>query len=157
MASLSGQAYKVHMERILPTLLFTVLAAGCSDSQAPEAQVRTVIEGMEAAAEARDVGELMNHVSKDYRDAYGQGPQEAARYVRGFFLTTQKLHLLTRIDAIEFPGADEARANVTVGMMSREADSADSWDLAADLYEFDVGLARDEGDWKVTYAEWKRR
>lgn len=158
MAPLSGQAYELHMQKILWMLVFAALAAaGCSDPQSPEAQVHAVIDAMETAAEARDVGELLEHVSDDYRDAYGQGPEEASRYLRGFFLTNQKVHLLTRIDDIEFPSSDEARANVTVGMMSREAEGADAWDLAADLYEFDVGLVREDGDWKVIYAEWKRR
>ena len=158
MAPLSGQAYEIHMQKFILMLVFAALAAaGCSDPQSPEAQVQAVIDAMETAAEARDVGDLLEHVSDDYRDAYGQGPEEASRYLRGFFLTNQKVHLLTRIDAIEFPGKDEARANVTVGMMSREADGAAGWDLAADLYEFDVGLVREDGDWKVIYAEWKRR
>lgn len=146
------------MQKMLLTPIFAALAAaGCSDPQAPEAQVQAVIDAMETAAESRDVGDLMDHVSKNYRDAYGQGPEEASRYVRGFFLTNQQVHLLTRIDDIEFPSKDEARANVTVGMMSREADGAAAWDLAAELYEFDVGLVREDGDWKVTYADWKRR
>jgi hypothetical protein len=145
------------MQKILPMLIFAALAAGCSDPQSPEAQVQAVIDAMETAAEERDVGELLEHVSDDYRDAYGQGPEEAARYVRGFFLTNQKVRLLTRIDDIEFPGRDEARASVTVGMMSREAESAAAWDLAADLYELDVGLVREDGEWKVIYAERKRR
>jgi hypothetical protein len=146
------------MEKILPVLFFTLLAAsGCSDPQSPEAQVKAVVAAMETAAEARDVGDLMEHVSKNYRDAYGQGPDEASRYVRGFFIANQSVHLLTRVEAIEFPATDEARASVLVGMASRAAESAASWDLAADLYEFDVVLVRDGGDWKVTYAEWKRR
>jgi hypothetical protein len=146
------------MRTILPTLIFTTLAtAGCGDAQSPEAQVKTVIGAMEAAAEARDVGDLIEHVSSEYRDAYGQGLDEASRYVRGYFIANQQIHLLTRVDAVEFPSDREARATVLVGMVSREADTAAAWSLAADLYEFDIALVREDGDWKVTYAEWRRR
>ena len=146
------------MRTILPALIFTTLAtASCGDSQSPEAQVKGVIGAMEAAAEARDVGDLMEHVSSEYRDAYGQGPDEASRYVRGYFIANQQIHLLTRVDAVEFPSDREARATVLVGMVSRDADTAAAWSLAADLYEFDLALVREDGDWKVTYAEWRRK
>ena len=94
---------------------------------------------------------------REYRDAYGQGPTDAARYARGYFLAHQSIHLLTRIEQVEFPSPDEARATVLVGMAGRETDADDAWDLAADLHEFDVALAREDGEWKVTYAEWRRR
>jgi hypothetical protein len=146
------------MRTILLVLFFSTAAvAGCSDSQSPEAQVKAVVDAMERAAEARDVGDLMDHVSSEYRDASGQGPDEASRYVRGYFIANQSIHLLTRLDGLEFPSEREARATVLVGMVSREADSAAAWNLAADLYEFDVALVLEDGDWKVTYAEWKRR
>ena len=112
---------------------------------------------MELAVEARDVGDLMEHIAGDYRDADGRSPEEIAQYVRGYMIANQSIHLLTRLDAIEFPVDDEARAKVLVGMVGREADAAGAWDLAADLYEFDVALIREGDDWKVTYAKWVRR
>jgi SnoaL-like domain len=134
-----------------------VAAAGCSQPDSPEQQVRTTLEQMELAAEERNVGDLMEHVSSEYRDAGGRGPDEISRYVRGYMLANQAIHLLTRVDGIEFPADDEARAKVLVGMVGREADAARAWDLAADLYEFDVALIREDGDWKVTHAKWSRK
>ena len=137
-------------------LIFLLLAlvAGCS-SDSPEQQVRSVIAQMETAMEARDVSDLMEHIAADYRDAYGQGRQEAGRYAQGYFISNQSIHLLTRIESVEFPASDEARAKVLVGMAGREA-SGDSWDLVADVYEFQVTLLREDDEWKVTYAEWSR-
>ena len=112
---------------------------------------------MEQAAEARDVGDLMDHISNEYRDASGQGPADAARYVRGYFVANQSIHLLTRMEELTFPSADEAQARVLIGMVGRETDAADAWNLAADLYEFDVAFVREDGAWKVTYAEWTRK
>ena len=159
MAIRGGQAYKVAMAYVRPILISAALTAGaaCSQPDSPEQQVRTTIEQMELAAEQRNVGDLMEHVSNEYRDADGHGPNEISQYVRGYLIANQSIRLLTRIDGIEFPGDDEARAKVLVGMVGREADAAGAWDLAADLYEFDVALIREDGDWKVTYAKWSRR
>src|SRR5687767_9468747 len=93
-----------------------VLLAGCSDDGSPEEQVRAVIESMEVAAEARDVGDLMEHISVNFRDAQGQDRTEASRYARGYFVANQSVHLLTRIESLEFPAPDEARLKVQVGM-----------------------------------------
>jgi hypothetical protein len=131
--------------------------AACGDTNSPEQQVRDVIGQMEAAAEARDIGELMEHVSEDYRDENGLGPDEAARYVRGYFIANQSIHLLTRIEQIEFPIEGEARARVLVGMVGREADAAGKWDLAADLHEFKIALRREDDEWKVSFAQWLRK
>jgi hypothetical protein len=133
------------------------LATGCTDSDSPDAQIRRVIDHMEKAVEARDVGDLMDYVSSQYRDAHGQGPDEAARYARGYFIANQNIHLLTRIEQIDFPSVQEAHARVLVGMASREAEAGDAWSLAADLHEFDIALVREGDDWKVTYAKWKRK
>ena len=40
----------------------------------------------------------------------------------------------------------------------REGDrhAAGNWNLAADLYDFDVTLKREDGDWRVAYAKWHR-
>ena len=128
--------------------------AGCSDRASPEQQVRTVIQSMELAAEARDVGELMEHMSANYRDADGQDRAEASRYVRGYFIANQSVHLLTRIESLEFPSPDEARVKLQVGMAGRGG-APGATNLSADLYNFDVALVREDGEWKVTYASWR--
>jgi hypothetical protein len=139
-------------------LLAAVLTlTACGDADSPEQQVRAVIDKMEAAAEARDVSELVEHFSSEYRDANGMTPDEAARYARGYFIANQSIHLLTRVEQIEFPLPDEARARVLVGMVGQDADAAGKWDLAADLYEFKLALRQEDGEWKVSFAQWSKK
>lgn len=133
-----------------------LLAGGCGSPDSPQAQVRRVVDQMEAAAEQRDVGDLMAFVADDFRDAYGQNREELARYLRGYFIANQSIRLLTRIDEVSFPWSDEARARITVAMVGREADAAAAWNLAADLHEFDVTLRRQGEAWTVTYVKWQR-
>ncbi len=126
------------------------MLAACADPKSPEAQVRNTIASIETAAEARDVGDVMAHISDQFRDSYGRGSEDLPRVLRGYFIANQSVHLLTRINRIDFPTQEEARANVTVGMLGR--DSAASWDLAAEIREFDVTFMREGGEWKVTYV-----
>ena len=109
---------------------------------------------MEVAAEARDVGDLMEHVSANYRDAQGQDRAEASRYARGYFVANQSIHLLTRIESLEFPAPDEARVKLQVGMAGRGGEPGAA-SLTADLYDFDLALVREDGEWKVSYADWR--
>jgi ketosteroid isomerase-like protein len=140
------------MSRLLA--LFLVLATvGCSDPDSPETQVRRTLDSMEAAAEARDVGDLMEFIADDFRDGYGRGGEELRRYVQGYFIANQSIHLLTRIDSLEFPHPDEARLHVTLGMAGREADAANAWDVATDLQDFEVTMRKEEDEWKVIYAK----
>lgn len=134
-----------------------VLLAACSDSDSPEQQVRAVIEQMEQAAENRDVGDLAAHLSEDYRDANGMGAEEAARYARGYFIANQSIHLLTRIEELTFPTDGEARAQVLVGMLGRDAAESNQWDLAAELHTFKIALRHEDGEWKVTFLEVMRK
>src|SRR6201999_2200915 len=105
----------MHRSRLFrPPCFWVALAlfAGCSSDGSPEQQVRAVIESMELAAEERDVGDLMEHISVSYRDAQGQDRAEASRYARGYFVANQSVHLLTRIESLEFPSPDEARVKL---------------------------------------------
>jgi outer membrane biogenesis lipoprotein LolB len=115
------------------------LLTACSDGASPEQQVRAVIDSMEVAAEARDVGDLMEHISDNYRDAQGQDRQQAALYAR--------------IESLEFPAADEARVKLQVGMAGRGGETGSSG-LTADLHDFDLVLVREGSEWKVSYADW---
>ena len=92
-------------------------------------------------------------VADDYRDGEGRGADDIRSYLHAYLIAHQSIHLITRIDALEVEGAEIARLKVTVGMLGREADS--SWDLAGDVYRFDVRLAREDGEWRVTRAGWQ--
>jgi hypothetical protein len=139
-----------------PAIFWATLAllAACTDDRSPEQQVRAVVDTMEAAVEARDVGALLEHISDNYRDAQGQDRSEASRYARGYFIANQSIHLLTRIETIDFPSPREARLKLQVGMAGRGA-QAGAAGLSADLYDFDIALVLEDGEWKVSFADWR--
>ena len=130
------------------------LSAGCGQEESPEVQVRTVIAAGEAAAEARDLAGVLEHVSPSFQDGNGGGPDELKQYLRGYFVMHQSVHLLTRVESVEFPYRDYARVKLRVGMLGRESAGATSLDLAADVKEIVLELALEDDEWRVVRAAW---
>lgn len=122
----------------------------------PEDGIRALVDSAELAAEARDAGELRGLVADDYRDASGRDADEIRGILHSYLIAHQSIRLISRIDSIELEGTEQARVMVTVGMLGRDADSDSNWDLAGDVYRFDLRLAREEGDdWRVIRAGWQ--
>jgi len=143
------------MLKAVSLALLVLGVVACSRPEGPEAQVRRVIGAMQTAAQARDTNDLLAFVSDRYKDPYDRGREELSRLLRGYFLAYRSVHLLTRIDSLEFPFEDEARATILVGMAGAGSGPS-SWDVAADLYEIRVTFALEGRDWKVTHAQWQR-
>jgi hypothetical protein len=133
-------------------------ASACGgDPATPEARIRALLAGAEAAAEAKDAGGLKELVSDAYADDQGQDKRAVMGLVTFYFMRHQTIHLLTRVDRIELADDGSARAGVFVAMAGTPILGLD--DLArlrADLYRFDFALAEENDDWRVTSASWRR-
>jgi hypothetical protein len=136
-------------------VVLSVVTAGCGPAETPEARVRAVIDAGEKAAEARDLSALMDLVSPAYRDEHGGGPDELKQYLRGYLVANQSVHLLTRVESIEFPYSDFARVRLTVGTLGRETAAATAFDVSADVNDVVLELALEDDEWKVVRAAWK--
>ena len=97
----------------------------------------------------------MDLVSPAFQDGRGGSSDELKQYLRGYLVTHQSIHLLTRVDSIEFPYRDLARVGLTLGTLGRESAGAAAFDLAADVYHVDLELQLEDGDWRVTRASWQ--
>jgi hypothetical protein len=135
--------------------LLTLLLVACGPEQTPEAQVRSVIAAGEVAAEARDLSALMELVAADFRDEQVGGRAELQQYLRGYLVTHQSIHLLTRVDSVELPYRDMAKVSLTIGTLGRDSAAASALELAADVYDVQLELRFDGDDWRVTRASWR--
>lgn len=133
-------------------LLAALLAAGCAPAGTPEDEIRALVAAAEEAAEAHNASALKDLVADDYADQAGRGAADLRSYLHGWLIAHPSVSLLTRVDSIELEGTELARLKVTVGMLGRDAAADSSWDLAADLWRFDLRLARDGDDWRVIRA-----
>ena len=132
--------------------LLVLLLTACGREPAPEQQVRATIAAGEEAAEERDAGALVELISDRYADGQGRSADDLAQYVRGYLLLHPSIHLVTRIETIEFPFRDQARVRLTLGSLAREGAGA-TLDVAADLQTVDLEITREGDVWRVTRAE----
>ncbi len=132
-------------------LLAFLLVAGCTTGT-PEDEIRSLVATAEEAAEARDASALKDLVAEDYSDAAGRAASDLRQLVHGWLIAHPSVNLLTRVDSIELEGTELAKLSVTVGMLGRDAAADSSWDLAAELWRFELRLAREDGDWRVIRA-----
>lgn len=130
----------------------------CSPAQdSPEAQVRALFARAETAAEQKDLAALRPMISDKYADSEGQDKKAIEAVLRFYFLRNQSIHLFTRTQSIEFPEPSRARAVVLVAMAAQPIKTGQELErLHADLNRFVITLAREDKEWKVTAAEWRR-
>lgn len=137
-------------------MLLAATIAACGAPTTPEQEIRALIAAAEESAEARDASALKELVADDYLDPSGRNAADIRSYLHAWLVAHQSVRLLTRVDSIEIEGTEQARVAVTVGMLGREAAADSGWDLAGDVWRFDIRLAREGDDWRVTRAGWRQ-
>jgi len=144
------------MRRFVAASLAFVLVVACSGGEpSPEERVRAVIDALEKAAEARDVGALKPHLSETYADSYGNDRRALLGLATAHFMRHQSVYLLVRVNGIERPEPTRAQVDAFVALAGQPIrDPAALPELRADLYRFALTLRDEGGDWRVTSAEW---
>lgn len=142
----------------LAVVLLAALAGGCSSGREdPETQIRALLQRGEAAAEQKQAAVLRALLSDQYADPQGQDKKAIEAVIRYYFLRHQSIHLFTRIRGISFPQPENARADVLVAMAAQPIAGAGELErLRADLHRFEITFVREQGEWKVRQAEWRR-
>ena len=143
------------LRTIAAATLLALLVSACGPSGTPESRVRAVVAQGEEAAEARDLSALVDLVSPGFQDGRGGNRDDLKQYLRGYFVTHQSIHLLVRVDSVEFPYSDMARVSLTLGTLGRESAGASAFDLAADVHDVELELQLEDGEWRVTRASWQ--
>lgn len=133
-------------------------AAACSSKpESPEAQVKAFVERAEKAAAEGDVGALQELVSDAYRGPGGQDKEALGSMLTFHFLRHKRVYTLTRIVDLQLPEPDRARLGLITAAAATPLDGARTvTDIRGDVFRFDLDLARDDDEWRVTRAAWRR-
>lgn len=140
----------------LVAALVSVLVVACSGGAlTPEERVRAVLAELEAAAEARDVGLLKPHISEAYKDESGNDRRALLGLATAHFMRNKSVYLLVRVNDVQLREAS-AQVDAFVALAGQPIRDATALpELRADLYRFDIRLAEEDGDWRVTAADWR--
>lgn len=139
------------MRPITMTLVMLLLVACGNSASDPEDALREWVARGEAAAEAKDRGDLLELISDDYLDSRSNNREQIGDILRLYFLRQQSIELLTSIDEIVFFDDTAARIALTVGMAGT---NAGAWGFRADAYRFDLELHRVDSEWLLIGARW---
>ena len=140
-------------------LLILSLLVSCSENtEAPEDQIRALIERAETAAEEKDRNALGELVANNYKDELNNDRRRIINILRVQFLRHQNVHLLIQIKSLKILETGRARAELLVAMAGKHVADVDALiDLNVDLYQFEIYFLEIEKDkWQVARAKWAR-
>lgn len=153
-----SESRSVRWPVLIGLLAILPFCGACSSGKdSPEAQVRALLQQGVMAAEKKETSVLRQMVSEKYSDSQGRDKRAVEAILRYYFLRNQSIHLFMRIRQISLPQPDTAQADVIVAMTGQSISQAEELErLHADLHRFEITLARENGEWEVIRAEWRR-
>jgi hypothetical protein len=125
-------------------ILIAVLLSACGAKSTDEEQVRALIDSVEAAAEARDASDVLEHIADDYADSGGLDKSQLQNFLRGYFLAHPDLELVVNIESLDFPVDGLAQAVVRVATVALRD---------PDLQRLKVEFRRVDGEWRIARAD----
>jgi hypothetical protein len=120
-------------------------------------KVKKVINGVQKAADGKDVGKIMSSLSKTYRDPQGNTYADIKGLVLAYFYQYPKISLyIPTLDvSVEDTSAKAVFQAVLTGRSANEASTA-VLPESFDVYAFEVKLKKEAGEWKIVSATWER-
>ena len=143
--------------RLLAVVFLLLLQSCSSDPETPEERIRALIDAGETAVESRDLSEVTALISQHYFDKQGLDRAAVRRLIAGQFLMHPSIHLLVQTDEIRLVTPERAEVLIYVAMSGTRLDRAeDLLGLRADLYRFDLGLEKEDENWRIRGGRWRR-
>ena len=143
--------------RLLAVVFLILLQSCSSDPETPEERIRALIDAGETAVESRDLSEVTALISQHYFDKQGLDRAAVRRLIAGQFLMHPSIHLLVQTDEIRLVTPERAEVLIYVAMSGTRLDRAeDLLGLRADLYRFDLGLEKEDENWRIRGGRWRR-
>jgi hypothetical protein len=128
-----------------------VLAACSEPAGSPEEELRNWVARGEAAAEAKDRGQLLDMISPAYADSRGNDRDQIGDLLRMYFFRQNSIGLLVTIDDILVSGDTAAKVELTVAMAGT---GSGMLGINADAYRFEFELQKPSDDWLLIGARW---
>jgi hypothetical protein len=147
------------MRRVVTILLIfviTIIALGCH-KETEQDKVKKVITSIQMAAEEKSVKKITNNLSQTYYDPQGFNYETIRGLLLGYFFQHPKISAyITNLEiSIESTAAKAVFQTILTGG-NKTGSAADLIPESLGMYDFDVSLKKEAGDWKVASAKWEQ-
>jgi len=136
--------------------VITMTMLGCH-KESEQDKVKKVITNIQAAGEEKNIRKIMNNLSKTYSDPQGYNYEGIHGLLVGYFFRYPKISVY--IDNLKISVENtEANAVFQTVLTSGEKTGSvtDVIPQSLGVWNFDVSLKKESGDWKVTKAKWEQ-
>ena len=142
---------------ITASLILVFFLASCGSGETPEEQVKQFVAAGEEAVEGRNIGDVKKLISENYSDEQGRSRSDLVAVSARYILSNKNIHVLTRIGELNFPAEDKGMLQLYVAMTGQNVSDLDALlNMQADLYLFEMELVREDKEWKLLRADWRR-
>ncbi len=138
---------------VIFALIFGV--AACSEETEHD-KIKKVIADVQVAGEAKDIKQVMTHVSDAYSDPRGNNAERIRSLLRGYFLYYPKIRIY--LNSLEIFVEDTSARAVFQAVLTHSEKTGSLQDLipqSLGVWDFDVTLKKESGKWKVMSATWE--
>ena len=132
-----------------------VLLAACGQGDPPEARLRASVDALQAAVEAREGGKVGDFLAADFIGPQAMDRDGALRMARVAFLRyrTVGVSVVGPLD-VQMQGDDHARVRFDAALAGGSGALLPD---AARVWSVDTGWRVEDGEWRMTSAEWEPR
>ncbi len=146
------------MIRFLSILLlaFALLqASSCAKTEADK--VKKVITDFQEAVEEKALRSALEKVSRSYRDPRGNDFDGIKGILSYYVFRHQRIAVyIPGIDVVLEEGSARALFQAVLSGGAKVESPGDLLPEALGVYQFEVTLAKEEGEWKIISAKWER-
>ncbi len=137
-------------------LIVLFLLTACHKETAQD-RVKNVLTEIQKAAGEKDVKTILGHLSKTYRDPQGYDYDGIKGLLLYYFFRHQKVSIfIPSLDITVTGSSAKAVFQTVLSGGNKVASPGDLIPESLGMYDFDVSLAKETGEWKVTSAAWKK-
>lgn len=145
------QQFRAFQRLVTNIALLLPLGLVACNRESPEQAVRTQVEAMQRAIDARDAGDIDARLAEDFVGNDGMDRRGARQLAAAVFLRHREIAAKLGPVRVELRGETDAIARFTVlaagGSGALLPDSSQ-------LFQVDTGWRRVDGEWKLLSATW---
>jgi hypothetical protein len=142
-------------------IIFTVvcllfLSPGCQ-RDTEQTKVRKIITDVQRAAEEKDIGTILGHLSRTYRDPQGYDYDGIKSLLLSYFFRHPKISVyLTNLDVMADGISARATFQAVLSASDKTGPVADVLPEALGIYAFNVVFSKESKEWRVVSSTWER-